>query len=57
MRQRLALTAGDERLLWLGMALGVADPSSLVTAVRGILKTNVWQAGTHLLLINVPAIP
>jgi hypothetical protein len=57
MRQRLALTAGDERLLWLGMAVGVADPSSLVTAVRGILKTNVWQAGTHLLLINGPAIP
>lgn len=57
MRQRLALTAGDERLLWLGMALGVAGPSSLVTAVRGILKRNVWQAETHLLLINGPAIP
>ena len=56
-RQRLMLTAGNERQLWLGMALGASDPSSLVTAVREILATKVGQSGTHLLLINGPAIP
>ena len=56
-RQRLAPTAGDERQLWLGMALGASDQSSLVTAVRAALSTKVGQAGTHLLLINGPAIP
>ena len=56
-RQRLAPTAGDERQLWLGMALGVSDQSSLVTAVRVALATKVGQAGTHLLLMNGPAIP
>lgn len=56
-RQRLAPTAGDERQLWLGMALGASDQSSLITAVRAALSTKVGQAGTHLLLINGPAIP
>lgn len=56
-RQRLAPTAGDERQLWLGMALGATDPSSLVTAVRAIVSTKVWQVGPHLLLMNGPAIP
>jgi hypothetical protein len=56
-RQRLAPTAGDERQLWLGMVLGAADTSSLVTAVRAILATKVEQTGTHLLLMNGPAIP
>ncbi|MCI0427070.1 MAG: tetratricopeptide repeat protein [Nitrospiraceae bacterium] len=56
-RQRLAPTAGDERQLWLGMALGVSDPSTLVTTVRAILATKVGQAGPHLLLMNRPAIP
>jgi hypothetical protein len=56
-RQRLAPTAGEERQLWLGMALGASDPSSLVTAVRTALATNVGQAGTHLLLMSGPAIP
>jgi hypothetical protein len=56
-RQRLAPTAGNERQLWLGMALGASDPSSLVTAVRTILATKVGQAGTHLLLLNGQAIP
>ncbi len=56
-RQRLAPTAGDERQLWLGMALAASDQSSLVTAVRTALSTKVGHAGTHLLLMNVPAIP
>ena len=56
-RQRLAPTAGDERQLWLGMALGAADPSSQVTAVKAILATKVGQVGPHLLLMNGPAIP
>ena len=56
-RQRLAPTAEDERQLWLGMALGASDPSSLVNAVRAALSTKVGQAGTHLLLMNGPAIP
>ena len=56
-RQRLAPTARDERQLWLGMALGASDPSSLVTVVRATLATKVWQAGTHLLLMNRSAIP
>ena len=56
-RPRLAPTAGDERKLWLGMALGAADLSSQVTAVRAILATKVGQVGPHLLLMNGPAIP
>ena len=56
-RQRLAPTAGDERQLWLGITLGMADTSSLVTAVRAALSTTVGQAGTHLVLINGPAVP
>jgi hypothetical protein len=56
-RQRLAPTAGDERQLWLGMDLGASDPSSLFTAVRAALSTKGGQAGTHLLLINGPALP
>jgi Tetratricopeptide repeat len=56
-RQRLAPTVGDERQLWLGMALGAADLSSQVTAVRAILATKVGQVGPHLLLMNRPAIP
>ncbi len=56
-RQRLAPTAGDERQLWLGMALSAADLSSQVTAVRAILATKVGQVGPHLLLMNGPAIP
>jgi len=56
-RQRLAPTAGDERQLWLGMALGAADLSSQVTAVRATLATKVRQVGPHLLLMNGPAIP
>lgn len=57
LRQRLAPTAGDERQLWLGMALSEADRSSLVTSVRATSATKVGQAGTHLLLMNGPAIP
>lgn len=56
-RQRLAPTAGDERQLWLAMALGASDPSSLVTAVRATIAAKVGQAGTHLLLLNGPAFP
>ncbi|HEY6289814.1 MAG TPA: hypothetical protein VIW48_10230, partial [Nitrospiraceae bacterium] len=56
-RQRLAPTAGDERQLWLGMALGAADQSSLVTAVRAIQAMKVGQVGPHLLLMKGPAIP
>lgn len=56
-QQRLVPTARDERQLWLGMAFDAADPSSLVAAVRAILATKVRQTGTHLLLINRPAIP
>ena len=56
-RQRLAPTAGDERQLWLGMALGASDTSSLATAVRATVAKKVGQTGTHLLLMNGPAIP
>ena len=56
-RQRLEPTAWDERQLWLGMALGASDPSSLVTAVRAILATKAGQVGPHLLLMNGQAIP
>jgi uncharacterized lipoprotein YddW (UPF0748 family) len=56
-RQRLTPAAGNERQLWLGVALGASDPSSLVMAVRAILATRIEQAGTHLLLIDGPAIP
>jgi hypothetical protein len=56
-QQRLAPTAGDERQLWLGMALGAKEPSTLLTAVRAILATKVGQVGPHLLLMNGPAIP
>jgi len=56
-RQRLASTAGDERQLWLSMALGAPDPSSLVMAVRAILATKDEQTGTHLLLMNRPTLP
>ena len=56
-RQRLAPTAGDERQLWLGMALRASDPSSLVTTVRATVATKVEQVGPHLLLMNGPAIP
>ena len=57
MRQRLAPTAEDERQLWFSMALGASDQSSLITAVRVALSTQVGQAGTHLLLTNGSAIP
>ncbi|HEX6825715.1 MAG TPA: hypothetical protein VF077_05295, partial [Nitrospiraceae bacterium] len=56
-QQRLALTARDERQLWLGVPLGVPDPSSLVATVKAILGTKIGQAGAHLVLINRPAIP
>ena len=56
-RQRLAPTAGDERQLWLGMALGASDQSSLIAAVGAALSTTVGQAGTQLLLMNGPVIP
>jgi hypothetical protein len=56
-RQRLAPSAGDERQLWLGMALGASDTSSLVTAVRTAVAKKVGQTGTHLVLMNGPAIP
>lgn len=56
-RQRLAPMSGDERQLWLGMALSASDPSSLVTAVRAAVARKVGQAGTHLLLMTGPAIP
>ena len=57
-RQRLVPLVGDERQLWLGMALGASDQSSLIIAVRKVaLSTQVGQAGTHLLLTNGPAIP
>jgi hypothetical protein len=57
LRQRLAPIARDERQLWLGMALGASDPSSVVTTVKAALATKVGQAGTHLLLMNGAAIP
>jgi hypothetical protein len=56
-QQRLAPMPGDERQLWLGMTLGAADPSFLVTAVSAILATKVGQVGPHLLLMNGQAIP
>jgi len=56
-RQRLAPTVEDERRLWLGMTLGTSDTSSLVTAVRAIVAKKVGQTGTHLMLMNGPAIP
>jgi uncharacterized lipoprotein YddW (UPF0748 family) len=56
-QQRLAPTAQGERQLWLNMAFDAADPSSMVAAVRAILATKVGQIGTHLLLLNRPAIP
>jgi hypothetical protein len=56
-RQRLAPTAGDERQLWLGLALSAEDPSSLVTAVKATLATKIGQVGAHLLLMNGAAIP
>jgi uncharacterized lipoprotein YddW (UPF0748 family) len=56
-RQRLAPLVRYERQLWLGMALGALDLSSLVTTVRAALATKVGQAGTHLLLMNGAAIP
>jgi hypothetical protein len=56
-RQRLTPTAGDDRQLWLGFALSAEDPSSRVTAVKAALATKVGQVGTHLLLMNRPAIP
>jgi hypothetical protein len=56
-RQRLARTPGDERQLWLGLALHASDPSSLITAIRSTVATKVGQGGTHLLLMNGAAIP
>jgi hypothetical protein len=56
-RQRLAETPGDERQLWLGLALNAWDPSSLITAIRSTVATKVGQGGTHLLLMNGAAIP
>ena len=56
-QQRLTPMPGDERQLWLGMTLGAADPSSLVTAVSAILATKVGQVGPHLLLMNGSAFP
>jgi tetratricopeptide (TPR) repeat protein len=56
-KQRLALTAGGERQLWLSMTLGAIDASSLVSAVKAAVELNVGQAGPHLLLMNGPAIP
>lgn len=56
-RQRLALTSGDERQLWLGMALGASDTASLVAAVQASIAATVGQAGPHVLLMNGPSIP
>jgi hypothetical protein len=56
-QQRLAPMPGDERQLWLGMTLGAADPSYLVTVVGAILSTKVGQVGPHLLLMDGQAIP
>jgi len=56
-QQRLTPMPGDERQLWLGMTLGAADPSSLVTAVSAILATKAGQVGPHLLLMNGSAVP
>jgi len=56
-QQRLTPMPGDEGQLWLGMTLGAADPSSLVTAVSAILATKVGQGGPHLLLMNGSPFP
>lgn len=56
-RQRLVPALGDQRQLWLGMALDVPDRSSLVTAVKAALSTQAGLTGVHLVLINRPAIP
>jgi len=56
-RQRLAPTPGNERQLWLGLAISAGDPLSLVMAVRAALATNIWPVGAHLLLMNGPVIP
>jgi hypothetical protein len=56
-QQRLAPTARDERQLWLSIALDVSNPSSLAKAMKAILATKVGRTGTHLLLMNRPAIP
>jgi len=57
MRQRLTPIAGDERQLWLGVALDLSDPASLVTTVKAHLMTKAGRAGTHLLLMNRRTIP
>jgi len=56
-RQRLAPPAWDERQLWLGMALGESDTSSLVTAVRATIAKKVGKTGAYLLMMKGPAIP
>ena len=56
-RQRLALTSGDERQLWMGMALSASNPASLVAAVQASIAATVGQAGPHLLLMSGPPIP
>ncbi|OAI47484.1 hypothetical protein AYO43_04320 [Nitrospira sp. SCGC AG-212-E16] len=56
-QQRLAPTVRDARQLWLGVALGAPNPSSLVTAVKAILAMNIGRTGTHVLMMNRPPIP
>lgn len=56
-RQRLAPTARDERQLWMGMALSVSDPASLVAAVRAAIASQVGPPGPHVLLMSGSAIP
>lgn len=52
MQQRLALTGGDERRLWLGIFLGAMDTSSIMTVVKTALMEKVGQVGSHLLLLK-----
>jgi hypothetical protein len=56
-RQRSAQTAGSERQLWLGMALGVSDRSPQIIAVSAGHLRKVWHAEAYLLRINRPVIP
>lgn len=56
-RQRLMQSAGDDRQLWLGMALNQADRSSLVMVIRAMFATQNRPAGAHLLLLRRPVLP
>jgi len=57
MRLRLVQAEREVRQLWLGVAVTLSDPSTLIASVNAAMATKVGQAGTHLVLISGPAIP